>query len=52
MYQCPESGSVCFKPPGSASGSVTQRYGSEDPHPHPDPYQNATDPQHCLSLQI
>ncbi len=29
---------------GSASGSVSQRYGSEDPHP--DPYQNVTDPEH------
>ena len=25
------------------SGSVCQRYGSEDPHP--DPYQNVTDPE-------
>jgi hypothetical protein len=24
-----------FGPPGSAFGSVSQRYGSEDPHPHP-----------------
>ncbi len=31
----------------SGTGSlVTQRYGSEDPHPQPDPYQNVTDPQH------
>ncbi len=30
--------------PGSASGSVSQRYGSEDPDTHP--YQNVTDPQH------
>ncbi len=36
-----------FGPPGSASRSVSQRYGSEDPDPHPDPYQNITDPQHC-----
>ncbi len=35
-----------FRPPGSASGSVRQRYGSEDPDPHPDLYQNFTDPQH------
>jgi hypothetical protein len=35
-----------FGPPGSTSGSVRQRYGSEDPHP--DPYQNVTDPQHWL----
>jgi hypothetical protein len=27
---------------GSASGSVSQRYGSEDP----DPNQNVTDPEH------
>jgi hypothetical protein len=27
------------------SGSVCQRYGSEDPHP--DPYQNVTVPEHC-----
>ncbi len=26
---------LCFWPPGSASGSVSQRYGSEDPDPHP-----------------
>ncbi len=31
---------------GFASGSVSQRYGSEDPNPHPDPYQNVTDPEH------
>ncbi len=38
-----------FGPLGSASGSVSQRYGSEDqdPHPHPSRYQNVTDPQHC-----
>jgi hypothetical protein len=40
-YQC--SGSVC-RPPRSASGSVSLRYGSENPDPHPDPYQNITDP--------
>jgi hypothetical protein len=38
--------SVCFWAPGSASGAVRQSYGSEDPDPHPDPYQNVTDPQH------
>jgi hypothetical protein len=46
-------GPYVFGPPGSASGSVShkygsgsvsQRYGSEDP----DPYQNATDPKHCM----
>jgi hypothetical protein len=31
---------------GFTSGSVNQRYGSEDPHP--DPYQNVTDPEHCF----
>jgi hypothetical protein len=31
----------------SGSGSVSQRYVSEDPDPHPDPYQNVTDPDHC-----
>jgi hypothetical protein len=29
---------------GSASGSVSKRYGSEDPHP----YQNVTDTENCL----
>jgi hypothetical protein len=23
-------------------------YGSEDPDPHPDPYQNVTDPEHWI----
>ncbi len=46
------SGSVCFLwPPGSASGSVNQRNESEDPDPHPDPYKNSTDPQHCLRIR-
>jgi hypothetical protein len=31
----------------SSSGSVSQRYGSVDPHPHPDPFQNVTNPEHC-----
>ncbi len=31
-----------FGPPGSASGSVRQRYGSVDPDM--DPYQNVADP--------
>ncbi len=34
-------------PPGSASGPDSQRYRSKDPDPHPDPYQNVTDPQLC-----
>jgi hypothetical protein len=25
---------------------VSQRFGSGDPDPHPDPYQNVTDPEH------
>ncbi len=33
-----------FGPLGSVSGSVGQRYRSKDP----DPYQNVTDPHHCL----
>jgi hypothetical protein len=50
--QCSESafrsvGSVCFGASGSASGSFSQRYGSEDSDLHPHPYQNFTDPQHC-----
>jgi hypothetical protein len=31
---------------GVGSGSICQRYGSGDPDPH----QNVTDPQHCLTL--
>jgi hypothetical protein len=30
----------------AGSGSVNQRYGSEDPDSHPDPYQYVTDPEH------
>ncbi len=44
MYQCSES--------GSASRSVSQRYGSEDPDPHPDLYQNVTDPHPTLVIRI
>jgi hypothetical protein len=29
--------------------SISQRYGSEDPHLHPDPYQNVTDPEEWYS---
>jgi hypothetical protein len=36
-------GFYCFV---TGAGSISQRYGSEDPHPHPDPYQNVTDPGH------
>jgi hypothetical protein len=38
-----------FGPPGSASGCLRQRYESENPDPHSDPYQKVTDPQHCFS---
>jgi hypothetical protein len=48
IYRCSESESVCFRPRGSKYDSVSQRYGSEDPDSHPDPYQNVTDPQHWL----
>ncbi len=41
----PDPHPYVFGPLGSASGYVRQRYGSEDPDPHPDPYQNDTDPQ-------
>jgi hypothetical protein len=37
-----------FLPPGSASGSVSQRYGYEDP----DPYQNFPDLHHCRKGNI
>ena len=33
---------------GSASGSASQRYGSEDPDPHP--YQNVKDSEHWPKL--
>jgi hypothetical protein len=32
-----------FGPPGSGSGSISQRHGSADP----DPYQNGIDPKNC-----
>jgi len=31
----------------AGTGSVGQKYGSEDP----DPYQNVTDPEHCFKLK-
>ncbi len=34
---------------GSGAGSVSERYGSDDPDPWPDPYQNVTDPEHWSS---
>jgi hypothetical protein len=33
---------------GSGAGAVSQMYGFEDPAPHPDQYQNVTDPEHCF----
>ncbi len=49
MYQCSEYDPdlYVFRLPGYASGSVSQRYGSEDPAP----YINVTDPQHWIKLQ-
>jgi hypothetical protein len=35
---------------GSSSGSVSHKYVSEDPDPHPDPYQNVMDPEHCSQI--
>ncbi len=32
---------------GSESGSISQRHGSADPYPDPDPPQNDMDPQHA-----
>ncbi len=39
---------------GSASGSISQRYGSADPDmdPHQDPYQNVIDQQHWWQRQL
>jgi hypothetical protein len=37
---------------GSASGSISQRYGSADPDPDPDPPQNVMDPQHWLLASL
>jgi hypothetical protein len=34
---------------GSGSRSISQRHGSADPHPNPDPHQNVMDPQHCVN---
>ncbi len=43
------SGSCYFcKRSGSASGSISRRCGSADPHP--DPYKNFMDPQHWLEV--
>jgi hypothetical protein len=28
----------------------SQRYGSEDPDPHPELYQVVTDPEHCMII--
>jgi hypothetical protein len=37
---------------GSESGSISQRHGSADPHPDPDPHQNVMDPQHWSEVRI
>jgi hypothetical protein len=31
---------------GARAGSVSQRYGSENPDLHPDPYHHVTDPKY------
>jgi hypothetical protein len=36
----------------SGSGSISQRHGSADPYPDPDPPQNVMDPQHWYALSI
>ncbi len=41
-----------FGPPRSTSGSVCQRYGSEDPDLHTDPYQNVTDLTYHLLIHL
>jgi hypothetical protein len=50
MYRC--SGSVCFRASRIRIRSVGQRYRSEDPDPHPDPYQNVIDSQHSFLLLL
>jgi hypothetical protein len=42
----PDSYRYVFRPPGSVSGSVSQRYGSEEIHT-----KNVTDPQHCFQAK-
>ena len=42
----PDPDPYVLGPPGSASRSVCQRYGYEDPDPDSD--QNDTDPHHCF----
>ncbi len=34
------------------SGSINQRYGSEDPYPDQDSHQNVMDPQHCFLVKV
>ncbi len=59
FYQCSGSASVCgsedpyvLGSPGSVSGSVRQRYGSEELDLPPDPYQDVTDLQHCSGRDV
>jgi hypothetical protein len=47
MYSFVKEPLMFLGAPGSASGTVSQRYGTEDQHP--DLYQNVTDPQHWFS---
>ncbi len=41
---------VLTKRAGSGAGSVSQRWGSEDPHP--DPYQDVTDPDTLVKTRL
>ncbi len=57
VKDCKAKQPLHFRPPGPEDPyvfgpprSVSQRYGSEDPHL--DPYQNVMDPQHCLQPWI
>jgi hypothetical protein len=36
----------------SRSGSISERHGSADPYPDPDPPQNVLDPQQWYALSI
>jgi hypothetical protein len=33
------------------SGSISQKHGSADLDPDPDPHQNFMDPQHCFQFR-
>jgi hypothetical protein len=36
---------ITEKKTDSGAASISQRYGSEDPGPHPDPYRNVSKPE-------